>query len=1204
MNGYESDLEVPVVTLCPACSKANPATANYCYYDGRHLSHEGQEGPLRVGTLPLLVPFHFPDGQSCTNFNQLALACDARWDEARGLLADGTWQSFFGTIGRLDLAVAAKQAVKEPDLDVGLSQLLEKFPADPNALRRPQLALLSTEENLGALTPGTDHRFDLMITNRGLLVLRGMVTTNCEWLSFGDGTGPALKMFQTRGIYTLPVRVLGNKLHARELPLQGEIVIDTNGGAIALPVRAVVAVRPFPSGTHANNSLAGARSPREIAVKARAHPQEAAALFEQGAVKAWYAGNGWTYPVQTTQASGKGAVQQFFEALGLTKPPRLVIDTERVLCEGMVGQRLTKRVTISTEESRVVYAQAWSNQNWITVGPGKSQGNKLTIPLLIEVPPRPGETFHADVTIQGNGQQQFVVPVTLAVLAASADVDAKAEVPTGKLPLGWIFAGVGFLLLLAIPVTVVALIVTGYKIPTGPQVINTPPTVPVAKNEAWYADIPNTHLAASVLDLKAIAPEDAAIIDGIGANDEFQRGVAYEKLAAELPKLLGKEEAKEPLGQLVVECCVFEPSDLNAARLLRALTRQIPGKGSEFRPEESGKEPERGRWLLQVIFVALNNRAMDEKHPGRVQKLTRELTRGLEDAFGLAPDEEAPKDELAAQKLLALQCYRNTLPTAMKSLEHALKMRGKLIEMFPKHPSPADRVKVDLELIAIGLSKGIDAWPKLEPIVKTYLEGTDPDIKKKIDDLCKKADPAVAQKKDELVATIRMAALTDKLNNPDSRVRRGAAQTLAEMGSSAKPAVAALAARLRIETAIDVLAELARALGQIRVVTKDAVDALQAKATHTNVTVRLKVIEALLNLGSEAVPVSALFRFMGDDNKDIHKCVDNALTTRFKTPTPEDLRGAIDALKDGDAKVRRQASQALGLCGPAAKEAALPLSKVLQREKDPAVLAAAANSLGLIGSDSTEVLDALGAKANHDDAAVRLAVLQSLTALQGERISLRALFSFAEDRDRDINQRAGTALIKRLKAITEADTPDLRQGLKSKSPATQRTVAEALGRLGKSAEAAADDLVPLLDSSDPLVRIEAAIALVSVNPKHEDAVKKAVPRLVVAFGLQPDEKADAAEWKGRCERARKAVVTLGKPAAKDLVQAIYLGQFNGNKPAQRAARIEVYRTLEKLGAAAKDESRDIAAQVTIDKNYPDLYEPGKRALDAIANSRP
>lgn len=177
--------------LCPACSKANPPAANYCYYDGRNLSQENHGGPLQVGALPFPMPFCFSDGQGCANFNQLGLACDARWDEAKGLLADGTWQAFFTAVGRLDLTAVAKQAAREPDRDVGLSHLLEKFPADPDVLRRPQLSLLSAEEDLGTLTPGTDHRFDLVISNRGLLVLRGMVTTDCEWLSFGDVKGPA-----------------------------------------------------------------------------------------------------------------------------------------------------------------------------------------------------------------------------------------------------------------------------------------------------------------------------------------------------------------------------------------------------------------------------------------------------------------------------------------------------------------------------------------------------------------------------------------------------------------------------------------------------------------------------------------------------------------------------------------------------------------------------------------------------------------------------------------------------------------------------------------------------------------------------------------------------------------------------------------------------------------------------------------------------
>ena len=73
------------------------------------------------------------------------------------------------------------------------------------------------------------------------------------------------------------------------------------------PVRSNVPVRSFPKGQYTNDVLAGARSPQELAVKARAHPKDAAVLFEQGAVKAWYATNGWSYPIQGPQARARAA---------------------------------------------------------------------------------------------------------------------------------------------------------------------------------------------------------------------------------------------------------------------------------------------------------------------------------------------------------------------------------------------------------------------------------------------------------------------------------------------------------------------------------------------------------------------------------------------------------------------------------------------------------------------------------------------------------------------------------------------------------------------------------------------------------------------------------------------------------------------------------------------------------------------------------
>src|SRR5205085_5044267 len=132
-------------------------------------------------------------------------------------------------------------------------------------------------------------------------------------------------------------------------------------GVLTASVRAEVPIRPFPHGVYANDVLAGARTPREIALKAKEFPNEAAVLFEQGAVKAWYASNGWTYPVEGSQGSGKGAVQQFFEALGLTAPPRLQLGTAALSFHGNPGEFLVRHVRVLTDELKPVYAQAWVN---------------------------------------------------------------------------------------------------------------------------------------------------------------------------------------------------------------------------------------------------------------------------------------------------------------------------------------------------------------------------------------------------------------------------------------------------------------------------------------------------------------------------------------------------------------------------------------------------------------------------------------------------------------------------------------------------------------------------------------------------------------------------------------------------------------------------------------------------------------------------
>ena len=58
----------------------------------------------------------------------------------------------------------------------------------------------------------------------------------------------------------------------------------------------------------------------------RGSPPCHGADFENGAVAAWYATNGWTYPVQGPPASGIAALQQFYEAVGLVALLRVELD--------------------------------------------------------------------------------------------------------------------------------------------------------------------------------------------------------------------------------------------------------------------------------------------------------------------------------------------------------------------------------------------------------------------------------------------------------------------------------------------------------------------------------------------------------------------------------------------------------------------------------------------------------------------------------------------------------------------------------------------------------------------------------------------------------------------------------------------------------------------------------------------------------------
>src|SRR5262249_23352548 len=133
--------------------------------------------------------------------------------------------------------------------------------------------------------------------------------------------------------------------------------------------------------------------------------------------------NGWTYPVQGPASSGLGAVQQFFEALGLVTPPKVEISTQSVNLQGRPGEKLEYLILVQTVEKRPVFAHAVTQEPWLSVGRVQRKGRSAHAPLVVPaVPPPPGQRLTGKVVVVANGNQRFTVEVALTVAAPAPPV--------------------------------------------------------------------------------------------------------------------------------------------------------------------------------------------------------------------------------------------------------------------------------------------------------------------------------------------------------------------------------------------------------------------------------------------------------------------------------------------------------------------------------------------------------------------------------------------------------------------------------------------------------------------------------------------------------------------------------------------------------------------------------------------------------------
>jgi len=396
--------------ICPRCQRANPGDAAFCHFDGIGLQAGGAgSGAPVFNRLP--QDFSFPSGKRCHTFDELAATCEEEWETSRELLKKGTFEKYFTAIGRVDLAQSSQAAVAQADPDVALTTFLADLPTTRTAAAK--LDLFPRRFMLGNLQAGQQRQLQLTVTNRGKGLLRGVlkVTEGGDWLKVGAGGGVPIKTDREQPI-TLQVDT--RKLQAAK-SYAGKLTVITNGGVVEVPVRLALIAQPFPK-----PPFQGVRTPREMAERMRDKPKAAVPLLESGDIARWFSANAWDFPVRGTLARGIAGVQQFFEAMGLSKPPKVLVSHQLVQLACQYPQAVQHQIAILTNSRKWVYANIDSDTPWLRVlTPTVSGPQQANIAFAVDSRQITGaKPVEARLRIVANAGQTLTVPVRAVVQGA------------------------------------------------------------------------------------------------------------------------------------------------------------------------------------------------------------------------------------------------------------------------------------------------------------------------------------------------------------------------------------------------------------------------------------------------------------------------------------------------------------------------------------------------------------------------------------------------------------------------------------------------------------------------------------------------------------------------------------------------------------------------------------------------------------------
>lgn len=144
--------------------------------------------------------------------------------------------------------------------------------------------------------------------------------------------------------------------------------------------------------------------------------------------------------------------------------------------------------------------------------------------------------------------------------------------------------------------------------------------------------------------------------------------------------------------------------------------------------------------------------------------------------------------------------------------------------------------------------------------------------------------------------------------------------------------------------------------------------------------------------------------------------------------TKEEFDAALSLVGSRNAERRELGAEILGLLGgeekPFLRESVTVLYRLVEHDKAPGVLEAAAMAIGHLHPEDDRVISILSVLKAHPDPAVRTAVAVALGGYDDELVT-KMLIDLSSDEDTEARDYATLG----LSQLTEADTPEIREAL-------------------------------------------------------------------------------------------------------------------------------------------------------------------------------